>query len=60
MLQKLGALHEILRWKFQNKHQVRKISPVAIEIIEFIVTRCSSYPKYKQTQKASRLIYRSV
>lgn len=47
MLQKLGALNEILRQKFQNKHKIKKISPVDIEITEFIVTRCYNYPKDK-------------
>lgn len=60
MLQKLGALNEILRRKFQNKHKIRKISPLDIEIIEFIFTRYYSCLKYKQIQKASRLIYRRV
>lgn len=47
MLQKLGALNEILRQKFQNKHKIRKIPPLDIEIIEFIFTRYYSCLKYK-------------
>lgn len=45
-IQKLGAFNEILRKTLQNKHKIRKMPSLDIDIIEFIVTRCYNYLKY--------------